>query len=138
MVRRGRKLEKNKTIRVPFKDYVKIREKAVMEDKTVTQSAHELLGDYTVDLGGENTEISNEKNVPGSRKKFTCGECGKEFETKKQLQGHKLGAHKKESQEEEKFKCENCGQEFDTKRGLSLHKNYCGKSASEKPGGKNG
>lgn len=141
MAKRGRKLSENKTIRVKWKDYVKIREKAMDEDSTITEVAHELLGGYTEKSGAENTGKSKENTgseyTPDSQEKFTCSECGKEFDTKKQLQGHKLGAHQEESPEEQqKFKCENCGREFDTKQGLSLHKNYCGKSASQKPGSK--
>lgn len=133
---RGRNLEDSKTIKINWETYVTIRRKAMTEDLTIAEAVDELL-----DIDSDRSEKYTESTKQKSTEKFECEECGKEFDTKKELSGHMLGAHKQSSgrqgseKEEDSapYVCSNCGREFDTKRGLSLHQNYCGKSASQRP-----
>lgn len=121
-------LTDEETVRIKWKDYVAIKNRALEEGLTMAEALHEILRGSSL----KSTETSPAK----SGGDFTCSECGKSFATEKQLRGHMLGAHnqgKGIEEEEESFECSNCGREFDTKQGLRLHQNYCGKSASQSP-----
>lgn len=59
---------------------------------------------------------------------FKCDKCGKEFNTKEELEAHKASAKEEIEIEiplpDETFTCDRCGKEFDTEDELKKHKSH--------------